>query len=216
VQRRHQKLIEESPCAVMDEKIRRKIGDAAVKAAKYVNYSNAGTIEFLLDTQKNFYFMEMNTRIQVEHPVTEQVTSIDLVKMQIRVAAHEKLSVRQDDIKLVGHAIECRVNAENPAKNFMPSPGMIKTYHVPGGPGVRVDSHVYEEYVIPPYYDSMIAKLIVTATDREECIRRMERALGEFIIEGVATTIPFHQKVIRSDEFKKGDFGTGFIETFWK
>lgn len=216
VQRRHQKLIEESPCPVMDPKSRRKLGDAAVKAAKAVGYANAGTIEFLMDTNKNFYFMEMNTRIQVEHPVTEQVTSIDLVKEQIRVAAGEKLRIKQEDVRLVGHAIECRINAENPDKNFMPSPGKVTTYHAPGGPGVRVDSHVYEEYVIPPFYDSMIAKLIVTGEDRDEAICRMDRALAEFIIEGVATTIPFHQKVIRSEEFRRGDFGTGFVEKFWK
>lgn len=216
VQRRHQKLIEESPCPVMDEKSRKKLGEAAVRAAKAVGYANAGTIEFLMDKDKNFYFMEMNTRIQVEHPVTEQVTDIDLVREQIRVAAGEKLGITQDDVKLKGHSIECRINAEDPAKNFMPSPGQVKTYHVPGGPGVRIDSHVYEEYVIPPFYDSMIAKLIVTAASREEAIRRMERALAEFVIEGVATTIPFHQKVMRSEEFRKGDFGTGFVEGFWK
>ena len=216
VQRRHQKLIEESPCPIMDEKSRKKLGDAAVRAAKAVNYANAGTIEFLMDQDKNFYFMEMNTRIQVEHPVTEQVTGIDLIKEQIRVAAGEKLTIRQDDVKLTGHSIECRINAEDPSRNFMPSPGMVTTYHVPGGPGVRIDSHVYEEYVIPPFYDSMIAKLIVTAANREEAIRRMDRALAEFVIEGVATTIPFHQKVIRSEEFRKGNFGTGFVEGFWK
>lgn len=216
VQRRHQKLIEESPCPVLDEKGRKKLGDAAVRAAKAVGYSNAGTIEFLMDKDKNFYFMEMNTRIQVEHPVTEEVTSIDLVKEQIRVAAGEKLRIRQEDVRLTGHSIECRINAEDPSRNFMPSPGLVTTYHAPGGPGVRVDSHVYEEYVIPPFYDSMIAKLIVTGADRDEAIRRMDRALAEFIIEGVATTIPFHQKVIRSEEFRRGDFGTGFVESFWK
>lgn len=216
VQRRHQKLIEESPCPVMDAKGRKKLGEAAVRAAKAVGYANAGTIEFLMDKDKNFYFMEMNTRIQVEHPVTEQVTSIDLVKEQIRVAAGEKLKIKQDDVRLTGHSIECRINAEDPSRNFMPSPGQVLTYHAPGGPGVRVDSHVYEEYVIPPFYDSMIAKLIVTGADRDEAIRRMDRALAEFIIEGVATTIPFHQKVIRSEEFRRGDFGTGFVESFWK
>src|SRR5690606_37563106 len=216
VQRRHQKLIEESPCPVMDEKSRKKLGEAAVRAAKAVGYSNAGTIEFLMDEKKNFYFMEMNTRIQVEHPVTEEVTSIDLVKEQIRIAAGEKLRISQSVVRLRGHSIECRINAEDPFRNFMPSPGTVTTYHVPGGPGVRVDSHVYEEYVIPPFYDSMIAKLIVTGADRDEAIRRMDRALAEFIIEGVATTIPFHQKVIRSEEFRRGDFGTGFVESFWK
>jgi acetyl-CoA carboxylase, biotin carboxylase subunit len=216
VQRRHQKLIEESPCPVMDAAGRKKLGDAAVKAAKAVGYTNAGTIEFLMDQDKNFYFMEMNTRIQVEHPVTEQITMVDLVQEQIRIAAGEKLRLRQEDVKFYGHAMECRINAEDPKRNFMPSPGRISVYHVPGGPGVRVDSHAYEEYVIPPFYDSMIAKLIVTAPTREECIRRMDRALDEFVIEGVATTISFHQKVLRSEEFKSGTVGTNFVENFWK
>jgi acetyl-CoA carboxylase biotin carboxylase subunit len=216
VQRRHQKLIEESPCPVLDEETRRRIGEAAVRAAKAVGYSNAGTIEFLLDKDKNFYFMEMNTRIQVEHPVTEQVTLFDLVQAQIRIAAGEKLPIRQEDVKLIGHAIECRINAENPDRGFMPSPGKITTYHVPGGPGVRVDSHCYEEYVIPPFYDSMIAKLITWAPTREECIARMRRALDEFVIEGIATTIPFHRAVMDSEEFLRGTFGTNFVENFWK
>ncbi|MBX7245939.1 MAG: acetyl-CoA carboxylase biotin carboxylase subunit [Candidatus Sumerlaeaceae bacterium] len=216
VQRRHQKLIEECPCPIMDPETRAKIGATAVKAAKAVDYWNAGTIEFLMDEKKNFYFMEMNTRIQVEHPVTEVVTLTDLVKLQIRVSAGEKLPITQDDVRFSGHAIECRINAEDPNHNFRPSPGKITTYHVPGGNGVRVDSHCYEEYVIPPYYDSMIAKLITRAATRDECIRRMERALGEFVIEGIATTIPFHLEVMRSDEFKKGTFGTGFIDNFWK
>ncbi|MCX7626736.1 MAG: carbamoyl phosphate synthase, partial [Candidatus Sumerlaeaceae bacterium] len=216
VQRRHQKLVEESPCPILDEETRRRIGEAAVRAAKAVGYSNAGTIEFLLDEKKNFYFMEMNTRIQVEHPVTEQVTLFDIVQAQIRIAAGEKLPIRQEDVKLVGHAIECRINAENPEKGFMPSPGKITTYHVPGGPGVRVDSHCYEEYVIPPYYDSMIAKLITWAPTREECIARMRRALDEFVIEGIATTIPFHRAVMDSEEFLRGTFGTNFVENFWK
>lgn len=216
VQRRHQKLIEESPCPVLDEETRRRLGEAAVRAAKAVGYSNAGTIEFLLDKDKNFYFMEMNTRIQVEHPVTEQVTLFDIVQAQIRIAAGEKLPIRQEDVKLVGHAIECRINAENPDKGFIPCPGRISTYHVPGGPGVRVDSHCYEEYVIPPYYDSMIAKLITWAPTREECIARMRRALDEFVIEGIATTIPFHRAVMDSEEFLRGTFGTNFVENFWK
>jgi acetyl-CoA carboxylase biotin carboxylase subunit len=216
VQRRHQKLIEESPCPVLDEETRRRIGEAAVRAAQAVGYSNAGTIEFLLDKDKNFYFMEMNTRIQVEHPVTEQVTLFDLVQAQIRIAAGEKLPIRQEDVKLIGHAIECRINAENPDRGFMPSPGKITTYHVPGGPGVRVDSHCYEEYVIPPFYDSMIAKLITWAPTREECIARMRRALDEFVIEGIATTIPFHRAVMDSEEFLRGTFGTNFVENFWK
>jgi acetyl-CoA carboxylase biotin carboxylase subunit len=216
IQRRHQKLIEESPCPVLDDETRKKIGEAAVRAAKAVGYSNAGTIEFLLDKDKNFYFMEMNTRIQVEHPVTEQVTLFDLVQAQIRVAAGEKLSIRQEDVQLQGHAIECRINAENPEKGFIPSPGKITTYHVPGGPGIRIDSHCYEEYVIPPYYDSMIAKLIAWAPTRAECIARMRRALEEFVIEGIATTIPFHRAVMENDEFLRGTFGTGFVESFWK
>ena len=216
IQRRHQKLIEESPCPVLDDETRKKIGEAAVRAAKAVGYSNAGTIEFLLDKDKNFYFMEMNTRIQVEHPVTEQVTLFDLVQAQIRVAAGEKLSIRQEDVQLQGHAIECRINAENPEKGFIPSPGKITTYHVPGGPGIRIDSHCYEEYVIPPYYDSMIAKLIAWAPTRAECIARMRRALEEFVIEGIATTIPFHRAVMENDEFLRGTFGTSFVESFWK
>lgn len=216
VQRRHQKLIEESPCPVLDEATRRKIGEAAVRAAQAVGYSNAGTVEFLLDKDKNFYFMEMNTRIQVEHPVTEEVTRIDIVQMQLRVAAGEKLPFRQEDIKLQGHAIECRINAENPERGFMPSPGKLVTYHVPGGPGVRVDSHCYEEYVIPPYYDSMIAKLICWAPTRQECIARMRRALDEFVIQGISTTIPFHRAVMDSDEFVSGRADTSFVERFWK
>lgn len=216
VQRRHQKLIEESPCCVLDEATRRKIGEAAVRAAQAVGYANAGTVEFLLDKDKNFYFMEMNTRLQVEHPVTEQVTLIDLVQAQIRIAAGEKLPIRQEDVVLVGHAIECRINAENPDKGFIPSPGKIVTYHVPGGPGVRIDSHCYEEYVVPPFYDSMIAKLIAWAPTRAECIARMRRALDEFVVEGIATTIPFHRAVMDSEEFLKGTFGTNFVENFWK
>jgi acetyl-CoA carboxylase biotin carboxylase subunit len=216
VQRRHQKLIEESPCPVMDPATRARMGEAAVKAARAVNYTNAGTVEFLMDADKNFYFMEMNTRIQVEHPVTEVVTLTDLVKAQLRIAAGEPLSMKQEDLQFHGHAIECRINAEDPMNGFRPSPGKITTYHVPGGPGVRVDSHCYEEYVIPPYYDSMIAKLITRAATRDECIDRMARALDEFVIEGIKTTIPFHQEVMRSDQFRAGNFGTGFIEGFWK
>ncbi|AXA35489.1 Biotin carboxylase of acetyl-CoA carboxylase [Candidatus Sumerlaea chitinivorans] len=216
VQRRHQKLIEESPCAILDPETRRRIGEAAVRAARAVGYQNAGTIEFLMDKDKNFYFMEMNTRIQVEHPVTEEVTHFDLVQAQIRIAAGEKLTLKQEDITLHGHAIECRINAEDPYRNFMPSPGRLTTYHVPGGPGVRVDSHCYEEYTIPPFYDSMIAKLITWAPTREECIARMRRALDEFVIEGIATTIPFHREVMDSEEFRSGRFGTNFVERFWK
>ncbi|MCX7017795.1 MAG: acetyl-CoA carboxylase biotin carboxylase subunit [bacterium] len=217
IQRRHQKLIEECPCSSLDESSRANLGEIAVRAASAVGYTNAGTIEFLFDRRSGgFYFMEMNTRIQVEHPVTEVVTLVDIVKQQILIAAGEPLQMKQSDIRFVGHGIECRINAENPYQNFRPSPGKIVTYHAPGGNGVRVDSHCYEEYVIPPYYDSMLAKLITRASTRDECIRRMERALGEFIIEGISTTIPFHLEVMRSEEFKHGTFGTGFVDTFWK
>ena len=216
VQRRHQKLIEETPCAVIDEKLRREMGHVAIKAAKAVGYTGAGTIEFLLDANQRFYFMEMNTRIQVEHPVTEAVTGVDIIREQIRVAAGEELSLKRRDIELRGHAIECRINAEDPERDFLPCPGKIVTYHTPGGPGVRIDSHVYSEYVIPPFYDSMIAKLIVWGTTRQQAIARMTRALDEFIIEGVKTTIPFHQEVLRSPEFLDGKFGTNFIQNFFK
>lgn len=212
VQRRHQKLIEETPSPFITEEIRAAMGAAAVKGAKSVNYEGAGTIEFIVDKNKNFYFMEMNTRIQVEHPVTEQVTGVDLIREQICVAAGDKLKVKK--VKREGHSIECRINAENPDKNFAPSPGKITTFHVPGGLGVRVDTHVYANYVIPPYYDSMIAKLIVTADDREEAIKRMYRALDEFVVEGIYTTIPFHKKVMRHEKFIDGDFDTSFIEKY--
>ncbi len=215
IQRRHQKLIEESPCSVITPEERKKLGDIAVRAAEAVGYTNAGTIEFLRDEQGNFFFMEMNTRIQVEHPVTELVTLTDLVKLQLEVAGGMPFKFSQKDIEFKGgHAIECRINAENPDKGFIPSPGKITTWHAPGGNGVRVDSHCYEEYVIPPYYDSMIAKLLTRAATRDECIARMERALQEFIIEGVKTTIPFQLKVMRSKEFRSGTFGTGFLEDF--
>lgn len=212
VQRRHQKLIEETPSPFITEAIREAMGNAAVKGAKSVNYEGAGTIEFIVDKNKNFYFMEMNTRIQVEHPVTEQVTGVDLIREQIAVAAGERLKVKK--VKREGHSIECRINAENPDKNFAPSPGKITTFHIPGGLGVRVDTHAYANYVIPPYYDSMIAKLIVTADDREEAIKRMYRALDEFIVEGIYTTIPFHKKVMRHEKFIDGDFDTSFIEKY--
>jgi acetyl-CoA carboxylase, biotin carboxylase subunit len=212
VQRRHQKLIEETPSPFITNEIRDAMGAAAVKGAKSVNYEGAGTIEFIVDKNKDFYFMEMNTRIQVEHPVTEQVTGVDLIREQICVAAGEKLKVKK--VKREGHSIECRINAENPDKNFAPSPGKITTFHIPGGFGVRVDTHAYTNYVIPPYYDSMIAKLIVTADDREEAIKRMYRALDEFVVEGIYTTIPFHKKVMRHEKFIEGDFDTGFIEKY--
>lgn len=212
IQRRHQKLIEETPSPFITNEIRDAMGAAAVKGAKSVNYEGAGTIEFIVDKNKNFYFMEMNTRIQVEHPVTEQVTGVDLIREQIAVAAGEKIKAK--NVRREGHSIECRINAENPDKNFAPSPGKITTFHVPGGLGVRVDTHAYANYVIPQYYDSMIAKLIVTADDREEAIKRMYRALDEFIVEGIHTTIPFHKKVMRHEKFIEGDFDTGFIEKY--
>lgn len=212
IQRRHQKLLEESPSPALTPELRAKMGEAAVKAAKAVNYSNAGTVEFLLDKHNNFYFIEMNTRIQVEHPVTELVTGIDLIKEQIRIAAGEELGYTQDDIIQRGHAIECRINAEDPNRNFMPSPGTITEYYAPGGIGVRVDSHVYQGYTISPYYDSMIAKLIVWGRDRDDAIRRMRRALGEYVIEGIKTTIPFQLRILDNAFFQRGDFYTNFIQ----
>jgi acetyl-CoA carboxylase biotin carboxylase subunit len=213
VQRRHQKVIEESPSPAVTPEMRRKIGEAATAGAKSVGYTNAGTIEFLLDQSGQFYFMEMNTRIQVEHPVTEMVTGLDLVKEQIRVASGERLTINQAQISIRGHALECRINAEDPEKNFMPSPGRITLYHIPGGPGVRVDSAVYQEYVIPPYYDSMLAKLIVWDENRAAAIARMLRALEEFEIQGVKTTIPFHRLVLNNTYFQKGEVFTNFIQT---
>lgn len=216
LQRRHQKLLEESPSPVVDEKLREKMGDAAVKGAKSVNYESAGTVEFLVDCDKNFYFMEMNTRIQVEHPVTEEVTDVDLIKEQIRLACGEKLGISQEDICLKGHAIECRINAENPQKGFLPAPGMIESFHVPGGHGIRVDTHAYAKYVIPPYYDSMIAKLIAHGKNREEAILKARRALDEFIIEGIPTTIDFHKKILTDKRFISGQFTTSLIEEILK
>jgi len=213
IQRRHQKLIEEAPSPALTQAIREQMGDASVKAAQAVNYHGAGTIEFLLDKDK-FYFMEMNTRIQVEHPVTELITGVDLIKEMIRAAAGEPLSIKQEDIQINGWAIECRVNAENPKKNFMPSPGRIQFYLPPGGLGVRVDSGAYPGYMISPFYDSMIAKLIVWGRDREEAIVRMKRALSEFTIDGIYTTIPFHLKLLNNDLFVKGEFDTKFLEKY--
>jgi acetyl-CoA carboxylase biotin carboxylase subunit len=212
IQRRHQKLLEEAPSAAIDENLRKKMGELAVKGCKGVDYVGAGTIEFLLDDQNNFYFMEMNTRIQVEHPVTEMVYRRDLVKDQIRVAAGEPLNYEQKDIKMEGHAIECRINAEDWERNFMPNPGHIENVHFPGGPGIRVDTHTYSGYDIPPYYDSLVAKLIAHGKDREEAITRLRRSLDEFIIEGIKTTIPFHRKLIDHTDFKSGNFDTGFLE----
>lgn len=214
IQRRHQKLIEEAPSPALSQELREQMGEAAVAAAQAVNYHGAGTVEFLLDKYGKFYFMEMNTRIQVEHPVTEFVTGIDLIKEQIMVAAGFPLSFSQDDIKLNGWSIECRINAENPAKNFMPSPGRINNYLAPGGFGVRVDSAAYTGYVIPPYYDSMIAKLIVWGKTRQEAVDRMRRALSEFVVEGISTTIPFHLKVLEHEVFVSGDFDTKFLDTY--
>ncbi len=212
IQRRHQKLLEEAPSVAIDEGLRNKMGELAVKGCKGVDYVGAGTIEFLLDDQKKFYFMEMNTRIQVEHPVTEMIYSRDLVKDQIRVAAGEPLNYEQKDINLAGHAIECRINAEDWERNFMPNPGHIDNIHFPGGPGIRVDTHTYSGYDIPPFYDSLVAKLIAHGKDREEAITRLRRSLDEFVIEGVKTTIPFHRKLIDHDDFKNGNFDTGFLE----
>lgn len=211
IQRRHQKLLEESPSPAIDSKLRKKMGEAAVRGAKSANYTNVGTIEFLLDERGNFYFMEMNTRIQVEHPVTEMVTGIDLVKEQIRIAAGERLSFDQDDIKIDGWAIECRINAEDPDKGFLPCPGKVSFFHAAGGPRVRVDSHVYQGYEITPYYDSMIAKLITHGRNRAEAIQIMQRALSEFTIEPIKTTIDFHKRVIADPDFLRGQVTTEFI-----
>jgi len=212
IQRRHQKLIEESPSPIVDEELREAMGAAAVAGAKSVNYEGAGTIEFLVDNKKNFYFMEMNTRIQVEHPVTEELYGIDLVKEQIRIAAGER--IKKIKVKPKNWVIECRINAEDSEKDFRPSPGKITVFHQPGGIGVRTDTHVYAGYTVPPYYDSLIAKLIVKGSDRLDAIKKMERALEEFIIEGVKTTIPFHLKVMRDENYRKGKFDTHFLEHF--
>jgi acetyl-CoA carboxylase biotin carboxylase subunit len=212
IQRRHQKLVEESPSPFMTPELRQRMGEAAIKAAAAINYESVGTIEFLVDKHRNFYFMEMNTRIQVEHCVTEEVVSYDLIKEQIKIAAGEKISGKNYEPKL--HAIECRINAEDPYNDFRPSPGKITVLHTPGGHGVRVDSHVYAGYVIPPYYDSMIGKLITVAQTREEAINTMYRALSEYVIEGVKTTIPFHLQLMQNEDFRKGNFTTKFLETF--
>ncbi len=212
IQRRHQKLVEESPSPFMTDELREKMGNAAIKAAKAINYESVGTIEFLVDKHRNFYFMEMNTRIQVEHCVTEEVINYDLIKEQIKIAAGEKISGTSYYPKM--HAIECRINAEDPYNDFRPSPGKITVLHTPGGHGVRVDSHVYAGYVIPPYYDSMIAKLIAVAQTREEAIDTMHRALSEYVIEGIKTTIPFHLQLMQNEDFRKGNFTTKFMESF--
>ncbi len=212
IQRRHQKLIEESPSPAIDSKLRKKLGDMAVKAVKTCNYLNAGTVEFLLDRYGNFYFLEVNTRIQVEHPVTEMLTGIDLVKEQIKIASGMKLSFKQDAVKIKGAAVECRINAENTEKDFMPCPGKIDLFLPAGGPGIRVDTHVYSGYTIPPYYDSMIAKVISYGKNRQEAINTMRRALDEFLIEPIKTTIPFHKHVMSDTLFLRGDFATDYVE----
>jgi acetyl-CoA carboxylase, biotin carboxylase subunit len=215
IQRRLQKLLEETPSPALNSEIRAEMGEAAVKAAQAVNYSGAGTVEFIFDHNNgNFYFMEMNTRIQVEHPVTEMVTGIDLIKEQIKIASGEKLTVKQEEVTFNGWSIECRINAENPDKNFMPSPGTVEMYLPPGGLGVRVDSAVYPGYKIPPFYDSMVAKVITYGDTREEAIARMKRALSEFIIEGVHTTVPFHLRLLEHEKFVSGDFNTKFLEMY--
>lgn len=216
IQRRHQKLLEEAPSPAIDEETRKEMGAAAIRAAKAINYEGVGTCEFLLDNNGKWYFMEMNTRIQVEHCVTEMISQVDIVREQILVASGEKLSHTQDDIKLRGHAIECRINAEDPENDFMPCPGKIDGYFAPGGFGIRVDSHVYPGYTIPPYYDSMIGKLICWGENRKQARRRMYQALKEYVITGIKTTIPFHQSIIEDDVFKSGEFNTGFIEDFYQ
>lgn len=215
IQRRHQKVLEEAPCSVISPELRKQMGETAVRAAKSVGYENAGTIEFLLDKDKNFYFMEMNTRIQVEHPVTEMVSGLDLIKEQIRIAAGEPLSVTQDQVEIRGHAIECRINAENPQKHFMPCPGRIQTVHLPGGNGVRVDTHIYSDYKVPANYDSMLMKLIVYDKDRPSAIAKMQSALGEVIIEGIETNINFQYEILENEAFRDGDTDTGFIEKYF-
>ncbi len=212
IQRRHQKLVEETPSPFMTDELREKMGEAAIKAAKAVKYEGVGTVEFLVDKNRDFYFMEMNTRIQVEHTITEEVINFDLIKEQIKLAAGDKISGKNYYPQL--HSIQCRINAEDPFNDFRPSPGVITNYHSPGGHGIRIDTHAYASYVIPPYYDSMIAKLITVAQTREEAITKMQRALDEYIIEGIKTTIPFHQQLMQDEKFRKGDFTTKFMETF--
>ncbi len=212
IQRRHQKLVEETPSPFMTNKLRKEMGEAAIKAAEAVKYEGVGTVEFLVDKHRNFYFMEMNTRIQVEHPITEEVVDYDLIREQIKVAAGIEISGKNYTPQL--HAIECRINAEDPYNDFRPSPGRITSFHSPGGHGIRIDTHVYANYIIPPYYDSMIAKLITVAQTREEAISKMERALDEFVIEGIKTTIPFHQALMKNEDFRAGEYTTKFMDDF--
>ena len=212
VQRRNQKVLEETPSGILDEKTRKKMGEVAVKAVKEIGYSNAGTIEFLVDKNKDFYFMEMNTRIQVEHPITEMVTGVDIIKEQIKIASGEELQYKQEDIKFEGHSMEVRINAENPDKNFMPCPGTITGLHVPGGNGVRVDTAIYSGYTVPPTYDSMLAKLIVHGKTREESIAKMKSAVAEFVVEGITTNIDFLLKILENENFKANNYDTSFIQ----
>jgi acetyl-CoA carboxylase biotin carboxylase subunit len=212
IQRRHQKLIEEAPSPSIGEKERKKLTEMAVKGIKYLKYDSVGTMEFIMDENKNFYFIEMNTRIQVEHPVTEFITGIDLIKLQIKIAEEGKIDLKQDEINMKGHSIELRINAEDPKKGFLPSPGKIEKLHFPGGPGVRIDSYIYQGYKIPSFYDSLIAKLIVYGIEREEAIKRIERCLNEIKIEGIQTTIPFYKFLIKKEKFLKGTYTTNFVE----
>ena len=216
VQRRHQKLIEESPSPIMTPELRQQMGEAAVEGARKAGYENAGTIEFLVDADRNFYFMEMNTRVQVEHPVTEEVTDVDIIVEQLRIASGERLSISQGDVKISGHAIECRINAEDPSRDFAPCPGLIEAFHVPGGHGVRVDTHAFALYRVPPFYDSLLAKLIVRGKDRADAVAKMCRALEEFIIEGISTTIGFHKEVLADPVFQSGEFDTSYVEDYYR
>lgn len=216
IQRRHQKLLEESPCNTLDNKLRKKMGEMAIRCVKAANYRNVGTVEFLLNKNSEFYFMEMNTRVQVEHPVTEMVTGIDIIKEQLKISAGEKLSLQQDEVKFNGHAIECRINAEDPLNHFVPSPGKIESLNLPGGPNVRIDTHIYQDYVVSPYYDSLLAKLIIHSRNRIEAINATKRALDEFIIEPIKTTILFHKQVLDNPLFRNGRFSTHFVEELLK
>ena len=211
IQRRHQKLLEESPSPAVDDDLRRRLGEAAVAGARSINYRGAGTVEFLVDKSGEFYFLEMNTRIQVEHPVTEAVCGLDLIAEQLRIAAGEPLGYEQSDIKITGHALECRINAENPETNFTPSAGTITALHLPGGPSVRIDSHIYQGYTVPPYYDSLLAKIITVGSNRAQSIARMRRVLEEITIEGVATTVSFHRALLQESDFIAGRFDTDFV-----
>ena len=211
IQRRNQKIIEEAPCVILRPEVRKKMGEAAIAAAKWVGYTNAGTVEFLLDKNQKFYFIEMNTRIQVEHPVTEMITGLDLIREQISIAAGMPIKFAQEEVFFRGHAIECRINAEDCSKNFMPSPGRVEKFFLPGGFGIRVDSHVYNGYFVPPHYDSMIGKLIVWGENREQAIQRMQRALEEIVITGISTNIEFHQEILSNDRFQANEITTGFI-----